>query len=200
VDGSSKLEFNPTSPSPLDGNIKSKLGVIEIKGQIAVATKYDDAKVPEYLWDMRALGLKRPLKDLENKSLHMLRGVMLTWWKRQVVKIPGRASYRAWWALVDRTGDHEKDHTIGKDCILRVVGSTWWFRGGASTPLFWLWPDEFRKSIRDGTFLWLDMDVVPEYRQLQMIITNFIYFNCACAKLIQTQNGLNRSGSTIPGT
>jgi hypothetical protein len=134
---------------------------------------------------------------VENKSLDMLNGILLTWWKRQVVKslckyletpreresvvesqitnsihgklccfgwaTTGRASYRAWWFLVDRTGYHEKDHTIVKDCILRVADSTCWLWGGGSTLFLWRWPDEFRKSIRDGTSLWLDMDVVPEY-------------------------------------
>jgi hypothetical protein len=47
--GSSKFQLNPTAPSPLDGNIKSKLGVIDIKGQISAAMKSDDVKVPEYL-------------------------------------------------------------------------------------------------------------------------------------------------------
>jgi hypothetical protein len=41
-----------------------------------------------------------------------------------------------------------------------VADSTW-------NPFFWRWPDEFRKSIRDGTPLWLDMDVVPEYLRPQ---------------------------------
>jgi hypothetical protein len=132
---------------------------------------------------------------VENKSLDTIRGVMLTWWKRQVVKslckylyMPlemasvaesqmayslhgkfhcygwvtlGGASYRSWLALVDRTGDHEKDHTIGKYYVLRVAYRTWWLWDGGLTPFFWSWPDEFRKSIRDGAPLWLDMDVVP---------------------------------------
>jgi hypothetical protein len=75
MDGSSKLQFNPTDPSNLDGKTEIKLGVIDIKGHIAAATKSDDAKVPEYLWDMRALRLERPLRDVENKSLDMLRVV-----------------------------------------------------------------------------------------------------------------------------
>jgi hypothetical protein len=62
------------------------LGVIGNKVLIAAATKSDDVKVPEYLWDMRLLRLGRPLKEVENKSLDILFGVMLTWWKRQVVK------------------------------------------------------------------------------------------------------------------
>jgi hypothetical protein len=74
--------MNPTDPSHLDGKTKSKLGVIDIKGQIAATTKSDDVKAPEYLWDMRALRLERPLKDVEKIFLDMLRGVMLTWWKR----------------------------------------------------------------------------------------------------------------------
>jgi hypothetical protein len=65
MDGSSKLQFNTTAPYHLDGNTKIKLGVIDIKGQIATATKSDDAKVPEYLWDMHALRLERPLKYVE---------------------------------------------------------------------------------------------------------------------------------------
>jgi hypothetical protein len=33
-----------------------------------------------------------------------------------------------------------------------------------------------------------------------MVILKFIYFNCACAKLIRTRESLNRPGATIPGT
>jgi hypothetical protein len=55
MDGSSELQFNPTATSYLDGNTKIKLGVIDMKGQISATTKSDDAKIPEYLWDMRAL-------------------------------------------------------------------------------------------------------------------------------------------------
>jgi hypothetical protein len=80
---------------------------------------------------------------------------------------PGRASYGSWWDPVDQIGDHEKDHTIGKDCVRRVADSTWWLWDGRLTPFFWRWPDEFRNSIRDGTPLWLDMEVVPEYRRPQ---------------------------------
>jgi hypothetical protein len=201
MEGLSELQFNSAAPSHLDGKTKNKLGVIDTKGQIAAATKCGDAKVTEYLWDMRALRLERSLKEVEKGSLDMLCGVMLTWWKRQVVKIlckylemhleresvlesqmthsihgkfccfrwatAGRASYRARWTLCYWTGDNEKDHTIGKYCVLRVVDSAWWLWDGGSTPFFWSWPDEFRKSIRDGTSWWLDMDVVLEYQRPQ---------------------------------
>jgi hypothetical protein len=86
MDGSLELQFNPEAPSHLDGKTKSKLVVIDTKVHIAAATTYDDAKVPEYLWDMRALSLERPLKEVEKKSLDMLRGVMLTWCNRQVFR------------------------------------------------------------------------------------------------------------------
>jgi hypothetical protein len=52
MDGLSELQVNPASPSHLDVKTNSKLGVIDTKGQITTATKSDDAKVPEYLWDM----------------------------------------------------------------------------------------------------------------------------------------------------
>jgi hypothetical protein len=57
MDGSLELQLYLSAPSQLDGKTKIKLGLIDNKGQIAAATKYDDAKVPEYVWDMRALRL-----------------------------------------------------------------------------------------------------------------------------------------------
>jgi hypothetical protein len=62
IDESSEHQLCPETPSHLDGKTKSKLGVIDTRGQISAAMKSDDAKVPEYLWDMYALGLERPLK------------------------------------------------------------------------------------------------------------------------------------------
>jgi hypothetical protein len=55
IDGSSELKLNPEAPYHLDGKTKIKFGVIYTKGQIVAATKSGDEKVPEYLWDMRAL-------------------------------------------------------------------------------------------------------------------------------------------------
>jgi hypothetical protein len=171
MDGSSELQLYPAASSHLDGKTKSKMGVIDTKGQISAATKSDDAKVPEYLWNMRALRFERPLKEVEKTSLDMFRGVMLIWWKRQVVKsmckyldmpleieliveslmthsihgkfqcygwaTAGHESYRSWWVLVDRTGGHEKDHTIGNNFFLWVADVTWWRWDGGSTPFFW---------------------------------------------------------------
>jgi hypothetical protein len=65
MDGSSELQLYPAAPSHLYGKTKSKLGVIDTKGQIAAEMKSDDAKVPEYVWDVRALRLERPLKEVE---------------------------------------------------------------------------------------------------------------------------------------
>jgi hypothetical protein len=65
MDGSSELQFNPGDPSHLDGKTNRKLAVIATNGQITAAMKSDDAKVPEYLWDMRALRLKPPLKKVK---------------------------------------------------------------------------------------------------------------------------------------
>jgi hypothetical protein len=53
-----------------------------------------------------------------------------------------------------------------------VADRKWWLWDGGSTPFFWSWPDEFRKSICDGTPLWLDMDVVPECRRPQRYKAN----------------------------
>jgi hypothetical protein len=64
---------------------------------------------------------------------------------------------------MDRAGDHEKDCTIGHDCVLHVARCTCWLWKGGSTHFLWRWTDEFKISIWDRTLLWMDMGVVLEY-------------------------------------
>jgi hypothetical protein len=50
--------------------------------RFAIATKADDAKVPEHLWDLRALRLDGTLNTQEGNTLTLLRKVMLQCWRR----------------------------------------------------------------------------------------------------------------------
>jgi hypothetical protein len=50
--------------------------------RFAIATKADDAKVPEHLWDLRELRLDGTLNTQEGNALTLLRKVMLQRWRR----------------------------------------------------------------------------------------------------------------------
>jgi hypothetical protein len=50
--------------------------------RFAIATKADDAEVPEHLWDLRALRLDGTLNTQEGNALTLLRKVMLQRWRR----------------------------------------------------------------------------------------------------------------------
>jgi hypothetical protein len=45
--------------------------------RFVIATKADDAEVPEHLWDLRALRLDGTLNTQEGNALALLRKVML---------------------------------------------------------------------------------------------------------------------------
>ena len=44
-----------------------------------------------------------------------------------------------------------KDVKVGSDAVSRLAGSSWWTWDAGSTLLFWRWPKQYQKSIRDGT-------------------------------------------------
>jgi hypothetical protein len=60
---STNTHLSPEPPPQLDDKTTINLGVIATKSQITAATKSDDVEVPEYMWDVCALGLGRPLKE-----------------------------------------------------------------------------------------------------------------------------------------
>jgi hypothetical protein len=112
--------------------------------RFAIATKADDAKVPEHLWHLRALRLYGTLNTQEGNALTLLRKVMLQRWrrittrsllvyiyfekvtqekvKRDEVKygwsISGKSTYSTWWHGSPRAGN--QDMEIGRDCVRRI--------------------------------------------------------------------------------
>jgi hypothetical protein len=50
--------------------------------RFSIATKADDAEVPDHLWDLRALRLDGTLSTQEGNALKMLRKVLLQRWRR----------------------------------------------------------------------------------------------------------------------
>jgi hypothetical protein len=46
------------------------------------------------------------------------------------------------------------DVEIGRDCLYRASGATWWDWPIGSTPLFWRWPSFARSLVREGHKPW----------------------------------------------
>ena len=63
--------------------------------------------------------------------------------------------------------DLGKDLKAGLDCVERAARSDWWNWSDGSRILFWRWPKRYRKSVRDGTPLFIHPDLLPNYWKRQ---------------------------------
>ncbi len=55
-----------------------------------------------------------------------------------------------------------KDLKVGRDAIRRAGLSSWWEWDAGSTLLFWRWPEEYKKDVRDGLEVCVEGQL-PEY-------------------------------------
>lgn len=141
---------------------------IEEVERCKVATKSDDAEVPVQIWDDR---IALPSGPAKRHLLTLLRTCALAWWKRHTT-----VSFLTWFKLehgqpidLTRILSHplqRVDWEAGRDCVRRCSLSSWWDWEGGSRPLFWRWPKEYRKQIRDGIDLWI-IQQLPCYRKPQ---------------------------------
>jgi hypothetical protein len=109
--------------------------------RFAIATKADDAEVPEHLWDLIALRLDGTLNTQEGNALTLLMKVLLKRWRsittrsflvylnlekvtHGIVKrdkgkygcsMSGKSTYSTWWHGSPRAGN--QDMEIGRDCV-----------------------------------------------------------------------------------
>jgi hypothetical protein len=142
----------PGSPASSD--------VVPEAKRFAIATKADDAEVPEHLWDLRAVRVDGTLNTQEGNALTLLTKVLLQRWRRittrsflvylnlekvthGIVKrdkgkygwsTSGKYTYSTWWHGSPRAGN--QDMEIGRDCVRRICDSSWWNWDGGSTPFF----------------------------------------------------------------
>ena len=63
--------------------------------------------------------------------------------------------------------DLPKDLKAGLDCVERTARSDWWNWSDGSRILFWRWPERYRKSVRDGTPLFIHPNLLPNYWKRQ---------------------------------
>jgi hypothetical protein len=78
----------------------------------------------------------------------------------------GRATYKAWWNGFWETTQDDKEP--GRDAIYRIAEASWWEWDEGSAPIYWRWPPEYRKTIRDGLEIWFSGSK-PQWRRPQRV-------------------------------
>ena len=63
--------------------------------------------------------------------------------------------------------DLAKDLKAGLDCVERAARSDWWNWSDGSRIMFWRWPRRYRRSVRDGTPLFIHPNLLPKFWQRQ---------------------------------
>ena len=88
--------------------------------------------------------------------LHFGRPIRVSLW----VKNRRRTSKKA-----GKMFDLLRDLEVGRDAVRRAAWSSWWNWDLGSTLYFWRWPSSVRQSIRDGTKLFVNWDLMPSYKK-----------------------------------
>ena len=146
------------------------------------AVKMDDAVVPVGLWNRRIL--ENPVfpvsTNVSAKHLDILRGVMLIWWKRRVLRSLINYLHTEWpqetklWMGGYRGVNQEfiNDVEAGKDCLHYTSSSDWWTWRNGSRLLFWQWVGPFKDMARDGVPVYWVPNKKPTSRELQPQVTD----------------------------
>ena len=69
---------------------------------------------------------------------------------------------RPWWTEL------ELDVSVGGDALRRALNADWWDWTFGSTPLFWRWPRERQRELRDGLRSCIKFDKLPNYWARQL--------------------------------
>jgi hypothetical protein len=150
---------NPFNNKDVNAQVHSSLDKVQDReSRNAKATKNDDAPVPEYLWDDAIVPCGTPSKL---KALPIIRTFALRWWWRHTTK-----DFLRWLKrnemVSGKNNEFFRNKHVGRDCIRRCCQSSWWEWTVGSRPLFWRWPREYQKTIRDGITPWIK-DALPRY-------------------------------------
>jgi hypothetical protein len=66
-----------------------------------------------------------------------------------------------------KDSEFAKDLDAGRDAVTRAANSTWWSWEDGSTLYFWRWPPHLKINVRDGTPLFVDWTLMPNYKRKQ---------------------------------
>ena len=88
-----------------------------------------------------------------------------------------------------------KDCKVGRDAMRRLADSSWWGWDNGSTLFFWRWPKRHRRSIRDGTKLFVKKEKLPHYFKRQLWPGDQVHR----AKMVEKIGKVRERGYIQPG-
>lgn len=80
---------------------------------------------------------------------------MLRVWRRQVLKSHLRYLASASGPNYLLHANAHRDLEVGRDCLVKAAGASWFEWSMGSTPFFWRWSEDSRALIRDGHPPWM---------------------------------------------
>jgi hypothetical protein len=150
------------------------------KEQEKLMAKNDDAEVRVGEWNARVCnGLDiEYCPTVHDAALDRLRGLMLLRYRSYRSGVIGsfrrymETEYGMGWlgnmrkVRKQRRGASKNivlDYEVGMDAIRRALSATFWEWDDGSTIIFWRWPKEFRRELRDGLLVWYRERDLPSY-------------------------------------
>jgi hypothetical protein len=142
-----------------------------------VATKADDAKVPEYLWNDRIHSCMD--STIQNNALHTIR-LFALWWLRRKVQREFLPWFKHRYPIlimhdinqpvkiksILKDKEESKDWLVGRECIEKCSDSSWWEWDRGSRPQYWQWKEDYLNVIHDG-LPWYYSSTQPHYLKPQ---------------------------------
>jgi len=180
-------ETSPTPPRQLDSDISlpedaqmSHLSPAELEvwqQQFAKSVKADDAEIQVHLWDTRVWkrGFNAEAETaFRNRyqpcPLISLRRLLLRRWRRNVylsfIKYLSLVYGTAYLEEITTNRELQADCGAGRECLWRVMESSWWEWTMGSRLLFWRWPKPHRVAARDGYPPYVQA-ALPSYKRPQ---------------------------------
>jgi len=126
------------------------------------AVKSDSATAVYAIWDTRVWQTRHyPAEAGEFQRryhrdvLETLRHLMLRMWRRRVLKSLLKYLTLTLGPGYGRNPNARRDFEVGRDCLVKAAGATWFEWSMGSTPFFWRWGKDSQTLIRDGHPPWM---------------------------------------------
>jgi hypothetical protein len=180
----SSLPITLSSTESIDDDDFSLVGEEEILTD--KAARPDDAEADPCDWDTWSVSsfkvndiTPKVCNGIYNKTAHTrffnawrgllerkYRSIVLKSFIKYMKKLYETKAY-SWLEHPKSNNEYVRDLEVGLEAITRAANSTWWSWEDGSTLYFWRWPPHLKVNVRDGTPLFVDWDLLPNYKRKQ---------------------------------
>jgi hypothetical protein len=126
----------------------------EWHGTLESTTTADETQAHTTLWDRQVLqhfpGTTDKVSNFElchegQHPLNVIRYFLLRLWRKRICR-----SLLKFLHTPEGKSNYQRNIVVGKDCLVKAAGASWWEWLLGSTPFFWRWPQQTRTLMGDG--------------------------------------------------